>query len=257
MLTHINSSLARGVAISANQIVGSIAKPGDKQNNGVAHAHLQAWSSSGCSGDSNRIPFDNAHNMRMCGAPNFTTSGPNSYNNGTWSGTSFTAKQCSPNPAPAVAGETAVYRFWSEKYNHHFYTSSFEEVQSIYNNYDYKTWAYEGYVFYTPSSATTPNDEKPVYRFWSDKFKSHFYTASEEEKQNIIDTYGEEVWKYEGVAFNAYLVQDLSNARTPVYRFWSDRYDGHFYTTDTTERDQIIQRWPDVWNYEGIAFYVS
>ncbi|WP_455904741.1 GmrSD restriction endonuclease domain-containing protein [Microbacterium sp.] len=36
-----------------------------------------------------------------------------------------------------------------------------------------------------------------------------------------------------------------------VYRFWSPVYQGHFFTTDPTERDQIIARWPGVWTYEG------
>ncbi len=36
-----------------------------------------------------------------------------------------------------------------------------------------------------------------------------------------------------------------------VYRFWSPVYQGHFFTTDPTERDQIIARWPSVWTYEG------
>lgn len=37
----------------------------------------------------------------------------------------------------------------------------------------------------------------------------------------------------------------------PVYRFWSPLYQGHFFTTDTNERDQIIRRWPGTWTYEG------
>ncbi|MFJ4997289.1 DUF1524 domain-containing protein [Microbacterium sp. NPDC088619] len=36
-----------------------------------------------------------------------------------------------------------------------------------------------------------------------------------------------------------------------VHRFWSPVYQGHFFTADPAERDQIIARWPDVWTYEG------
>ncbi|MFJ2541989.1 DUF1524 domain-containing protein [Microbacterium sp. NPDC087589] len=36
-----------------------------------------------------------------------------------------------------------------------------------------------------------------------------------------------------------------------VHRFWSPVYQGHFFTTDVAERDQIIARWPGVWTYEG------
>jgi hypothetical protein len=51
------------------------------------------WSSPGCYGDAG-IPFDSAHGTRICGAPDLTASGPNGYNNGTWSGTSFTGEAC-------------------------------------------------------------------------------------------------------------------------------------------------------------------
>lgn len=37
----------------------------------------------------------------------------------------------------------------------------------------------------------------------------------------------------------------------PVYRFWSPVFQGHFFTTSTAERDQIIARWPSTWTYEG------
>jgi len=41
-----------------------------------------------------------------------------------------------------------------------------------------------------------------------------------------------------------------------VYRFWSDSLMSHFFTASAAERDEIIATWPDVWTYEGIAFYV-
>ncbi len=40
-----------------------------------------------------------------------------------------------------------------------------------------------------------------VYRFWSDRYKGHFYTADESEKNSVIDNYDDSVWKYEGVAW--------------------------------------------------------
>jgi len=47
----------------------------------------------------------------------------------------------------------------------------------------------------------------PVYRFWSDTQQAHFYTIDEEEKEYVIATYPENVWRYEGIAFYAYPVR--------------------------------------------------
>ncbi len=41
---------------------------------------------------------------------------------------------------------------------------------------------------------------------------------------------------------------------TPVYRFYSKSYKGHFFTTDRPERDNLILSNPN-WNYEGAAFF--
>jgi hypothetical protein len=41
----------------------------------------------------------------------------------------------------------------------------------------------------------------------------------------------------------------------PVYRFWSDKLGGHFYTISEAEKNQIIKDYPKVWTFEGIAFY--
>jgi hypothetical protein len=38
-----------------------------------------------------------------------------------------------------------------------------------------------------------------------------------------------------------------------VYRFWSGH--SHFYTISESERDYLISNFPNVWTYEGIAFY--
>jgi hypothetical protein len=43
-------------------------------------------------------------------------------------------------------------------------------------------------------------------------------------------------------------------ATTPVYRFWSPVYQGHFYTASAGERDAIIAKWSGVWSYEGAAY---
>ncbi len=96
--------------------------------------------------------------------------------------------------------------------------------------------------------------KKTLYRFWSKKNKSHFYTASEEEKNYIISHYDDYVWKYEGVANDVFTTQ-VPNS-TPVYRFWSKKNKGHFYTASEEEKNYVINHYDDyIWKYEGIAYY--
>ncbi len=41
----------------------------------------------------------------------------------------------------------------------------------------------------------------------------------------------------------------------PVYRFWSDKLSGHFYTINEAEKNLLLEQSQGVWKYEGIAFY--
>ncbi len=94
----------------------------------------------------------------------------------------------------------------------------------------------------------------PIYRFWSKKNRGHFYTASETEKNYVISHYDDYIWKYEGVAYNT--PDDTTSGVVPVYRFWSKKNRGHFYTTSETEKNYVISHYDDyIWKYEGTAYY--
>ncbi len=45
------------------------------------------------------------------------------------------------------------------------------------------------------------------------------------------------------------------NESSPVHRFWSPVLFNHFYTASETERRMLINNYPDIWTYEGVAFY--
>lgn len=53
------------------------------------------------------------------------------------------------------------------------------------------------------------------------------------------------------VDMGAYEYQGLG----PVYRFWAPSQSRHFYTISGQERDILIDRYPVVWQFEGIAYY--
>ena len=67
-------------------------------------------------------------------------------------------------------------------------------------------WSYEGVSWYTVP--TTESGSTIVYRFWSAQYQSHFFTASEEEKNLVINNYDDHVWKYEGIAYYIYPSQN-------------------------------------------------
>ncbi len=92
---------------------------------------------------------------------------------------------------------------------------------------------------------------RTVWRFYSKKYKGHFYTISDEEKDALIATNPN--WNFEGEAYRAYT--NWMPGLATLHRFYSKKYQGHFYTIDEAEKDDVIENNPN-WNYEGVAYYV-
>ncbi len=155
--------------------------------------------------------------------------------------------------ATEVNNREPVYRFWSDVNQRHFYTISSAERDLVFNNYPVVMWKYEGDVY----QATPLNkcDGQKVYRFWSDAYQGHFYTMSDSEKNLVISSYPENIWKYEGEAFCAY--GSNITGTTALYRFWSNENSGHFYTASSSEKDYVINNYDDnTWRYESVNFFV-
>lgn len=103
----------------------------------------------------------------------------------------------------ATASQTGllpVYRFWSGRA--HFYTINEEEKDWLVSEWS-SVWTLEGVAFYAYPEGQQPSDAKPIYRFWSPVNSVHFYTVSDEERDNLNANYSY-FWTYEGVAFYAY-----------------------------------------------------
>ena len=145
-----------------------------------------------------------------------------------------------------------VYRFWSPVLSRHFYTTSEAEKRKLINTYSH-VWTYEQAAYYTLAGGTAPNTV-PVYRFWSGILNAHFYTISESERDKLINDYPD-VWTYEGPKFFAWPAGRQPADASPVYRFWSDSLGCHFYTISESEKTKLINQYPHVWAYEGIAWY--
>lgn len=92
---------------------------------------------------------------------------------------------------------------------------------------------------------------KTVWRFYSKKYKGHFFTIDEKEKNDLIAKNPN--WDFEGGAYRAYT--NHMSGTVKLHRFYSKKYKGHFYTVDETEKVDLEKNNPN-WNYEGVAYYV-
>lgn len=134
-----------------------------------------------------------------------------------------------------------LHRFYSDKYNGHFYTASIAERDTVSRD---KAWRYEGLAY----SVSGSDDTIPVYRFWSEVYKHHFFTASQSERDYLITH--DQNWNYEGEVFH------VASEGVPIHRFYSEVFKGHFYTASSIEKEQV-ERNDANWRYEGIAWYAS
>lgn len=93
-----------------------------------------------------------------------------------------------------------VYRFYSAVYKVHFYTISETEKDKVIATD--KNWNYEGVAYCALKNERLTGTDSPyieLFRFWSNNYRAHFYTASEAEKDNLKDNNPN--WNYEGVAY--------------------------------------------------------
>ena len=146
-----------------------------------------------------------------------------------------------------------VYRFYSPTYRAHFYTMDVGERDRLIAR-SAKTWTYEGPRM--RAFATKVPGSVPLYRYWSKRYRSHFFTADPAEKKRV-DGYADDLWKPEGIAFYVYPSNTPVTAASQVARFWRPNVKHHFYTADVAEADGLIRKnRPDLWRYEGTVFRV-
>ena len=125
-----------------------------------------------------------------------------------------------------------------------------EEGTAFYALTNSSGYTQEGVAFYAPI-AQTPGTAA-VYRLYSQTAGDHFYTTSEEEKNNLANN-PSSGYVLEGVVFYSSTVQ--SNGLSPIYRFYNRTSGDHFYTASASEKDILVNN--PQWGYaaEGIAFY--
>lgn len=139
-----------------------------------------------------------------------------------------------------------VYRFWNTN-GTHFYTASESEKNSVIAKWP-NIYKLEGVAY--SLDTTNPLNSVPLYRFYNTSNGTHFYTATEAEKNNILQKWGY-IYQLDGVAYNV----STMVGGTPVYRFWNAN-GTHFYTASEAEKDNIVAKWPTTFKLEGIAYYI-
>ncbi|MCC0175687.1 hypothetical protein I4641_01675 [Waterburya agarophytonicola K14] len=96
-------------------------------------------------------------------------------------------------------------------------------------------------------------DAATVYRFFNPEVGVHFYTASQDERDNVIDNLPQ--YEFEGASYIAAPeTDDPLTGISPVYRFFNTSTGVHLYTINEVERDAIQENLPN-YNFEGIAYY--
>jgi hypothetical protein len=143
-----------------------------------------------------------------------------------------------------------VFRFYSPSSKCHFFTLGEAERFRLWTSAS-RTWNYEGVafrVYRAPVEGTVP-----VYRFYSPRFREHFFTASEGEREALRRSPD---WNEEGIAFHA-AAASVAEA-VPVHRFVSPTTGRHFFTAGQAEAERLRTDPASrrIWRYEGVAFRV-
>lgn len=152
-----------------------------------------------------------------------------------------------PLASPAVR---PVYRFYRLDTGSHFYTVSEAERWFVTTKFA-KTYRFEG-VAYSVNTSNTANS-MPLYRFCNVAKGTHFYTASEAEKNQVIATLGR-IYRFEGPAYNVSMTAD---GAMPVYRFYNKRNATHFFTSSEAEKASVIAKLSATYRFEGVAFWIA
>ncbi len=152
----------------------------------------------------------------------------------------------------APANTEPVFRFFSPVLICHFYTAEESEALKLVNDFP-DVWEFENVAFYALSDATVAG-ALPVYRFFSPVLGSHFYTIRESEKNKLINQFSD-IWIFEGIAFFAFTADTRPAETVPVFRFFNVQNGCHFFTASETERNKLLNNFPDIWIPEGIAWY--
>ena len=151
-----------------------------------------------------------------------------------------------------LAQTVSVYCFFNASEKDSFWTTSEAEKNALQDPVTGKgLYAYTGEGWQVDTE--NGGGRVPVYRFYNDKTKDHFFTTSEQEKQVVEENgrTGKDDYVYEGIAWYAY-----TGGSWPVYRFFDEINFNHYYTANENEKAELLAG-NNHFCFEGIGWYAS
>ena len=98
----------------------------------------------------------------------------------------------------------------------------------------------------------TPSTVGAVYRFFDNKFGTHFFTSDVGERNTVLATRSADLIQ-ETNGFGD--VAQTSTSAVSVYRFFDTTFGTHFFTANAGERDTILNTRPDLTYEPNSTFY--
>jgi hypothetical protein len=150
-------------------------------------------------------------------------------------------------PSPSLTDSptgSPLYRFIDRADGSHLFTNNLKEIDAITG----ARFAYEGIGFNTPNNGT-----QALYRFYNSSKDSHFYTASEAEKNALVAP--SSGYAFEGTVGNVLASGSVVATSTPVFRLFNAGSGRHLFTIDQLETSNLLAS-STGWVNEGIGFNV-
>ena len=125
-----------------------------------------------------------------------------------------------------------------------------DEGTAFYAQKNSSGYVLEGTGFYAENSQVSGST--PIYRFYNATTGDHFYTASEDEKNSLVNN-AQSGYSLEDVVYYAFATQ--VSGSSPVYRFVNPTTNKHFYTISEDEKNLLVNNTQWGFQSEGVAFY--
>jgi len=100
----------------------------------------------------------------------------------------------------------------------------------------------------------TPPVFEPVWRLYNKSNGTHFYTASEAEKNSVVAEQSQ-TYSVDGVAYQVNVASAANSA--PLFRFYNKKNGSHFYTSSVAEKNNLIASLSATYSFDGPAYGVS
>jgi hypothetical protein len=153
--------------------------------------------------------------------------------------------------SPASFSPYSLYRFKNRDTGAWFFSAAPDEVHAVWSLA--KNWVYEGPAFKVERTKTKDNSE--VYRFFNKRSKSHFYTISAQERDEVIQNLSH-TYTYEGVAFYGKTWRGPNE--DPVYRFFLPQTGSHYFSNSADETRYLILYGDRSYiQFEGVAWFAE